>query len=474
MRKTLVLSTMLAAGCTVGPNFKQPGAPSVSGYVSPQESGAKNAIALGAKVQADWWTLFHNQAIDDLVQQAIAGSPTLDAAKARLASAQETIAKAESALYPQASFGASVTRERLSTTEFGLTPSQFALPPNFNLFQVGPSASYSLDLWGGTRRQIEARTAQAEWQRQQLEAAYVTLTGNVVTQAVALADADAQLKAVHDIYDLDTQNLKLVGTERLAGERPDTDVIEAESQLATDKTLLPAPEQAQSAARHALAVLTGRLPGNWSPPAIALDQLTLPEPLPVSLPSELVHQRPDILASEAELHAASAMVGVATAQLYPQVMLSASAGLAALDPGDLFNPEAVIWSMASGLTQPLFDGGLRKAERQQALDNFKASAADYRQTVLEAFGQVADILQALDHDGELLASEQQALDLAQQTVKLQRISYQAGETGVLDLLDAQRRYQQARMGYVRAESQRYRDAVQLLVAMGGGWWEAGK
>jgi NodT family efflux transporter outer membrane factor (OMF) lipoprotein len=253
---------------------------------------------------------------------------------------------------------------------------------------------------------------------------------------------------------------------------PDSDVVTAESQLAADETQLPGLDQQLSVARHALAVLLGRAPGDWSPPDFDLAALTLPGQLPVSLPSELVHQRPDIQAAEARLHTASAQIGVATAQLYPSITLSGSVGAAGLDGGHLFDPAGLVWSIAAGLTQPIFDGGTRLAERRAALALFKAAAADYRQTVLQAFGQVADILQALTHDADLLAAQQHALDLASEAVRLQRANYANGGTGILALLDSQRQYQQARLGYVRAEAQRYQDTIQLLVAMGGGWWGA--
>jgi NodT family efflux transporter outer membrane factor (OMF) lipoprotein len=224
--------------------------------------------------------------------------------------------------------------------------------------------------------------------------------------------------------------------------------------------------------KHALAVLVGRAPGDWSPPDFDLNALTLPDRLPVSLPSELVHQRPDILAAESQLHAASAQIGIATARLYPSITLSAGVSDAALIPGQLFSPSGLAWSVAAGLTQPIFDGGMRQAERRAALASFRASAADYQQTVLQAFGQVADILQALTHDAQLLAAQRRALDTASESVRLQRINYGRGGTGILDLLDAQRQYQQALLGYVRVEAQRYQDTTQLLVAMGGGWWGA--
>jgi NodT family efflux transporter outer membrane factor (OMF) lipoprotein len=474
--------TGVVSGCTVGPNFRPPDAPATTRYTAPGESSARAAdagtaaprqtVVLGAKVTSDWWTLFRSPDLDRLVKQSIADSPTLDAAKARLVAAREAVTATTGALYPQVGFSASATREKVSAAAFGLHPDAVPLPPNFNLFQIGPTVSYALDLSGGTRRQIEQAAALADVQHDALGAAYLTLTGNAVIEAVDLATIRAQQKAVNDTLDIDRQNLALVLRERQAGSVPDSDVITAESQLATDETQLPGLDQQLSVARHALAVLLGRAPGDWSPPDFHLAALTLPGQLPVSLPSELMHQRPDIQAVEARLHAASAQIGVATAQLYPSITLSGSVGAAGLDGGHLFDPAGLVWSVAAGLTQPIFDGGTRQAERRAALAQFKAAAADYRQTVLHAFGQVADILQALTHDADLLAAQQHALDLASEAVRLQRINYAKGGTGILALLDAQRQYQQARLGYVRAEAQRYQDTIQLLVAMGGGWWDA--
>jgi NodT family efflux transporter outer membrane factor (OMF) lipoprotein len=221
-----------------------------------------------------------------------------------------------------------------------------------------------------------------------------------------------------------------------------------------------------------MAILLGRAPGDWSPPDFDLATLTLPGKLPVSLPSELVRQRPDIQAAEAQLHAASARIGVATAQLYPSITLSAGISASSLNESNLFSPSGLVWSIAAGLTQPVFDGGTRRAQRAAALADFKAYAADYKLTVLQSFGQVADILDALDHDAALLAAQQRALDTASWSVRLQRINYTEGGAGLLGLLDAQRQYQQAALGYMRASAQRYQDTTQLLVAMGGGWWRA--
>ncbi len=480
---SLMAAVLATAGCTtVGPNFKPPAAPSTSLYVSPGEtspSGAdagsaapRQSVALGTKVAGQWWTLYRSPDLDRVVKQAIAGSPTLESAKARLAEAREEVAATRGAQYPQLTLDGNFSRQKESAATFGLAPGAFPLPPNFNLFQVGPTASYDLDLFGGLRRRVEQQSALADFQSDQLDAAYLTLTGNTVAQALQAASIRAQLKAVSDIVDIDRQTLELVRKERQAGQVPDSDVVTAESQLAADETAEPPLNQQLSVAKHALAVLTGRAPGDWSPPDFDLATLTLPGQLPVSLPSELVHQRPDILAAEAQLHASSARIGIATAQLYPNITLSAGITASSLNGAALFNPAGLVWSIAAGLTQPLFDGGTRRAERRAALADFKATAADYQQTVLQSFGQVADILEALTHDAALLVAQQHARDMASESVRLQRINYARGGVGLLNLLDAQRQYQRARLGYVQAQAQRYQDTTQLLVAMGGGWWDA--
>ena len=478
----IALALALSACTTVGPNFKPPPAPTVTRYTAPEETGPSNAdagptaprqtVSLGDKVAVDWWTLFQSQDLEQLVKQAIAGSPTLESAQARLAAARDDVAAARGALYPQVSFSASNAFEKETANQFGLTGAQAPLPPSFNFFQLGPTVSYTPDLFGGTRRSIEQQAALAEVQHDQLGAAYLTLTGSTVGEAIQLAAVRAQLKAVDDILGIDQQNLDLVRKERQAGSVPDSDVVAAESQLASDETLKPGLDQQLSAAKHAMAILLGRAPGDWSPPDFDLAKLALPGQLPVRLPSDLVHQRPDIQAAEAQLHAASARIGIATAQLYPSITLSAGVSGGSLNGGNLFSPSGLAWSVASGITQPIFDGGTRRAERKAALADFKAYAADYKLTVLQSFGQVADILEALQHDATYLAAEQHALDTASESVKLQRINYSDGGAGLINLLDAQRQYQQAALGYARATAQRYQHTAQLMVAMGGGWWGA--
>jgi NodT family efflux transporter outer membrane factor (OMF) lipoprotein len=467
------------AGCAVGPDFRSPAPPAGSSYTSPAEASAadgagpgsaQQTLAVGEKVAADWWTLFGSPDLDTVVKQAIDASPTLAGAKERLTQAREATAAASSALYPNVDVGMGVTRGKVSFTQFGLPPDVFPLPSNFNLLQVGAAASYTLDVFGGTHRKIEQQAALVDFQRDRLDAAYWALTGNTVVQAVQIAALRAQLKSLGDVIEIDRQNLDLVRKERDAGAVPDSDVIGAESQLAHDQTLLPQYEQQLSIARHALAVLLGRAPADWAAPDFELSALRLPAQLPIILPSELVHQRPDIQAAEAQLHAASAEIGIATARLYPAITLSGDISSSAFRAHELFNPAGLVWSIAAGITEPAFDGGRRRAERRAALAAFRASAAEYQQTVLQAFGQVADILQALAHDAGLLSAEQHALEMASESVRLQRISYTRGGTGLINLLDAQRQYQQALLGYTRAQALRYQDTTQLLVAMGGGWW----
>jgi NodT family efflux transporter outer membrane factor (OMF) lipoprotein len=265
----------------------------------------------------------------------------------------------------------------------------------------------------------------------------------------------------------DRENQKLVQVAFEAGSVSRVDVVSADSQLASDATALPSLRQELGVARHALSIIMGQLPADAAPPEIELSQLTLPRNLPVSLPSELVHRRPDILASEAQLHAATAAVGVATSNLYPHVVLTGSLTLQSTVLGHLFEGANNAYGAAGSLTAPLFDGGTLRARKRAALDALQASAASYQQTVLAAFGQVADSLEALEHDAEQLDAQAHAQSAARENVDLTRSSYNEGNVGVLQVLDAERLYQNARLGYVRAQAQRYMDTVQLFLALGG-------
>jgi NodT family efflux transporter outer membrane factor (OMF) lipoprotein len=474
-RAALFATTSLLASCTVGPDFERPAPPETKGYTEEgmpamHVEGAKEKeqrLLLGQDIPGEWWHLFRSDRLNDVLKQALVGNQNLIVATATLAQAQQAALQAGGALWPQLDLQANATRERVSNALFG----QPGRTPSFNVFSIGPTVSYALDPFGGNRRRVEQQDALGNFQEFQLDAAYLTLTGNAVTQAITIASARAQIAAVNTIIADDEQNLRLVRTELQAGEATQIDVQLAESQLAADRTQLPPLRQQLSVARHALSVLVGRLPADWVPPDFELAEFTLPEDLPVTLPSSLVRRRPDILASEAQLHAASAAVGVATAQLYPNINLTASFSLETTKPGTLFDPGSAIYSVAAQLLAPVFHGGALEAQKQAAVEAFNGALATYRQTVLTGFGQVADVLQALAHDAELLEAQRRALESAEANLRLTRTTYSFGNVGILQVLDAQRLAEQARLGYVRAQVQRYLDTVQLFTALGGGWWE---
>ena len=474
VRLSVVTAVSVLSACAVGPNFHRPAPPPVAGYtatatpatLAPGGNEPEQRTVIGQTIEAEWWELFRSPPITDAVQLAIAGNQTLAAAEATLGEAEEAVVEARAAFFPQIDFLASVTRQNRNSS-----PSRGEASSTFNLYSLGPTVSYSPDVFGGTRRHVEQEAALAENQGEQLAAAYLTLTGNIVSQAIAIAGTRLEIAAVEGIVADDTKNLDLVQTKLEAGKAAETDVLTAESQLANDRTQLPPLRQQLSAARHAFSVLVGQFPADWTPPDFDLADLSLPGDLPLTLPSELVHQRPDILAAEASLHAASAAIGVATAAMYPSITLSASVGQEALSTATLFTTSSTIWSLASGLTAPIFHGGALRAQRRGAIHAYEAALATYRQTVLQAFAQVADVLEALAHDADLVAGQREALDVADRSRALQRLSYGEGKSDLLLLLDAERLYQQAKLGYARAEAQRYQDTTQLFVAMGSGWWD---
>jgi NodT family efflux transporter outer membrane factor (OMF) lipoprotein len=317
------------------------------------------------------------------------------------------------------------------------------------------------------RRTIEQQRAMTDYQQRELDAAALSVSGNVAMQALAAASARAQIDNLEALLQDDRSDLKLVQDSFADGAATRVDVLNAQSQLANDQTLLPPLRRELSVASHALALLVGRTPAEWMAPDFKLDEFNLPPRLPLTVPSELVHRRPDILAAEAQLHAATAALGVASANLYPQISLTGSASLQADALHALFDASSAAGGLAGSLTAPLFDHGALRAKQRAAVDAMHVSLANYEQVVLSSFGQVADALEALDHDQELLASEWSAVAIAAENLALTRESYSAGNSGVLQVLEAQRQNQQARIGLVHAQSQRLQDTVQLLLALGG-------
>ena len=462
----LILTGFLSA-CAVGPDFSEPAAPPAKSFTAEgdQISIEGQHVVIGEKVSAEWWKAFQSPQLDDVMQKALADNNTIAGAKATLAQAQEQITAASGSLFPQVSFGGAAGRQKYGKSLFG--PSDITIPP-FTYYTVGPEVSYLLDFAGGERRGVEQEEALAQFQSYEADAIRLSITGNVVAQALGIASARAQIAAIEQIIADDRRNLDLVEKSRAAGAATLTDVFSAQSQLASDQTLLPPMEQQLSVATHALSILTGKAPADWQPPDFTFAQLHLPAELPLSLPSELAHQRPDILAAEAQLHAASAAIGVATANLYPSITLSADVTQQFLSPGNLFNPASMAWALAAGLTAPIFSGGTLQAEKRAAEDAYQATLSNYQQTVLESFGQVADVLKALEHDSQEIKAQHYALETAQSSLKLARTSYKEGNIGVLQVLDAERQSNEAELAMARVQAGRYQDTALLFLALGGG------
>jgi NodT family efflux transporter outer membrane factor (OMF) lipoprotein len=465
----MVSCVLSVGGCAAGPDFTRPTPPSAARYTAETLRGESAAaddqvqhIAFGKNVEDAWWTLFRSHAIDELVAQAVDHNRTLAASMATLAQAQELASARAGSQYPQVDLTGGAGRQQYGKEFLG----PIGIPP-FTYFAVGPTVSYALDYTGGVARSVEQQYALAEAERHQLDAAYLTVTGQAVMQTLTIASVRAQIATVETILAQDRDNLRLVQNAFDNGSVAREDVVSAQSQIANDMTLLPPLRQELAKARHALSVVLGRAPANELPDDVELAQITLPLQVPVSLPSELAHRRPDILAAEARLHAATSAVGVAQSNLYPKIQLTASAGQQSLKADQLFDRANNAWSIIAGFTAPIFDGGTLRAEKRAAVDAMHASAASYEQTVLEAFAQVADLLEGLDHDAEQLDAQDHAQQAAQSSLDLARIGYREGNAGVLQVLDAERSYQQARLGYDRAVAQRYLDTVQLFLALGG-------
>jgi NodT family efflux transporter outer membrane factor (OMF) lipoprotein len=467
--RALALCVLSLGGCAAGPNFTRPDPPPATRYTAntlpgeaPSADDQVQHLALGQNIEGAWWALFRSNAIDELVTLAVDHNRTLAASMATLAQAQEIALARAGSLYPRVDLTGGAGRQQYGKEFLG----PIGIPP-FKYFAVGPTVSYALDYTGGVARSVEQQYALAEAERHQLDAAYLTVTGQAVMQTLTIASVRAQITTVETILAQDRDNLRLVQSAFDSGSVAREDVVSAQSQIANDMTLLPPLRQERAKARHALSVVLGRAPAEELPDEVDLAQIILPLRLPVSLPSELAHRRPDILAAEARLHAATSAVGVAQSNLYPKIQLTASVGQQSLKADQLFDRTNNAWSIIAGFTTPIFDGGALRAEKRAAVDAMHASAAFYEQTVLEAFAQVADLLEGLDHDAEQLDAQDHAQQAAQSSLDLARTSYKEGNAGVLQVLDAERSYQQARLGYVRAVAQRYLDTVQLFLALGG-------
>jgi NodT family efflux transporter outer membrane factor (OMF) lipoprotein len=468
------------AGCAVGPDFKAPEAPKAESFTSeplpeqtvstPNETpgGVAQVFAPNKPLPTEWWTLFGSPKLDRLVEQAFANSPTVESAAAALRQAQENLNAQRGGLFPSVDGNVGGSRQRAQGIDIpGATDATTSV---YNVYNASVNVAYTLDLFGGVRRGIERQAAVVDYQQYQLQATYLTLAANVVTTSVAEASLRDQIAATRGIVaDLEKQ-LEIARQRHELGAAAYLDVLTANTNLASVRATLPELEKQLAAVQNQLAVYLGKLPSEREVTDFDLAELTLPREIPLSLPSDLVRQRPDIRAAEASLHQASAQIGVATANLFPQVTIAGGYGSQANNFGNLFDDK--IWDIGANLTQPLFHGGTLTAQRRAAIAAYDQSSADYRSAVLTAFQNVADALTALQSDAQVLQAQHEALLAAKGSLDIAETQYRLGGASYLNLLVAQRAHQQARINYSQALAARYQDTAALFQALGGQWQTA--
>ena len=459
----------LLAACTVGPNFQRPAPPAASRYTAqplPAQAGGQRFLAGGA-VAARWWTLFNSPTLDALEDAALRANPDLQSARAALRQAHELYLAQRATLWPTIDLAANGQRAKNSDT---IAPVLANNSEEYTLYQGQLNLSYDPDVFGGLHRQIESAAATAQAQRYQTEAVYLTLTTNVAGAAIQLAGLQAQLDATQRIIEADRSTLELTRQEQAAGQAATTDVATARNALEQAEQLAPPLRRQIDQQRDLLAVLIGRAGADAPTDRLTLADLTLPRDLPVSLPADLVRQRPDVLAAEANLHVASAQVGVATAARLPDFTLTASAGGASGVPTTLLTPDNALWSVGGAVAATVFDAGALKHKQKAAEAALDQAKAQYRSAVLGALQNTADALQAVVEDAETDRHAAAARDAAERSLRLARQQQANGESGVLPVLTAQAALDQAAVTTAQSQAARYADTVALFQALGGGWW----
>ena len=471
-----LLIAALLAGCAVGPNYRAPSPPVATGFTRhPLPEATTASPTLGGQAQrfvaadlpGQWWELFQSPAMDRLVERALASNPDLQSAQAALRVARENHAADRGALFPQVEADFSASRQK--------NPADLASPLANNAEYFGLNTgqlqiTYAPDLFGGVRRQIESSTAEVQNQRFTLEAAYLTLTTNVVVAALQEASLRGQIDATRRSIALGEIVLKQLAAARRAGEIAAGDVAAQEAAVAQARLSLPPLEKQLAQQQDLLAVLTGGLPSQTADDTIKLADLQLPTTLPVSLPAQIVQQRPDIRAAEANLHAASALIGVAVANRLPNITLTGLYGGTSEKLDRLFAPENNLWSLTAGVTQPIFEGGTLRHKQKAAEAAYDQAAAQYRSTVHTAFQNVADTLEALDQDAKALKATAEAQRATAASLEIARREFHYGEVNSLVVLNAQQAEAAANLALAQAQGARYADTAALFQALGGGWW----
>jgi NodT family efflux transporter outer membrane factor (OMF) lipoprotein len=468
--------------CAVGPNFHRPPPPAATDYGSaPAQGTTAAAPGIGGEAQhfiggmdisGQWWTLFHSAQLSALVDQSLKGNPNVAAAEAALRQARDLYKAQRTTLFPTVQGEFDATRSRYPSNT--LTAPTVATSSIYNLFTADLSLTYMPDVFGGTRRALEAARAQVEITRFQLIATYVTLSSNVVATAVQEASLRGQIAATERLLALQHQLTETVERQHSIGTASNLDLLAQQAAEAQIVATLPPLQKQLGQTRDALTALLGRLPSEEPAETFRLEDLTLPAELPVSLPSKLVAQRPDVRQAEENMHAASAQVGVALANMLPQFTITADTGSSALQIGQLFGPYTGFWDAGASLTQTLFDTGALIYRHRAAEDALDQAAAQYRAAVILAVQNVADTLRALQADADALKATAEADRAAKASFDLARQQYQIGTLSLVALLNAEQTYQQAEIALVQAQANRYADTAGLFQALGGGWWNLPK
>ena len=470
-----LLSVLTLSGCAVGPKFQVPTSPKVTQYGPaplPSELGSSQGegdgiqrLQPGLPVPERWWTSFGSEDLNRRIDSALAHNPSVEGARASLRQAQAFLSASRGAWSPAVDAGAGVSRAKQSEVSGGGTSP-------FTLYNASVSVSYTLDLFGSVRHGVELQEARVAIQGWQLEGATLSLAANVATASFQEAAAQAQLDALQQVVELLQQQSDLTTQQLAIGAKSQGDLLAVQAQLASAQAAVPPLKQARASLRNQLAVLMGRFPSEADASHLVLSGFRLPEEVPLSLPSELVRRRPDVRAAEAQLQAATAQVGLATADLFPQIRLGGSYGSTAFETTNLFKEPTTTWSLGLNLLQPIFHGGSLRAMKRAAEAGLDGASAAYRAAVLNAFREVSDALNALQFDADSLTAQSRAEQSAFQSLDLVKAKYQIGSASYLQLLDATRQWQLARLGFVRARAARLADTAALYAALGGGWQAA--
>jgi NodT family efflux transporter outer membrane factor (OMF) lipoprotein len=472
-----LLALVIMTGCVVGPDFQRPTAPAVDRYTQqPLPSQTASVEVKGGETQrfvqdmdipGQWWTLFHSKPLNDLIGQALKANPDMAAAQAALRVAWENVYAQQGAFFPSVEANFNPTRQKAA----GVLSNPLANGSYiYSLHSTQVSVAYMPDVFGGTRRQVESLKAQADSQRFQLEATYLTLTSNVIAAALQEAALRGQIAATGQIIDIQRKSLELLQLQYESGQIAGGDVAAQEAALAQAQAMLPPLKKQFAQQRDLLARLIGRFPSEKLIDEFELSSLQLPQDLPVSLPSKLLEQRPDVRSAEEQLHSASAEIGVSIANRLPNITLSANAGSSATAINQLFTSGTEFWGLAAGLTQPIFQGGTLLHRQRAAEAVYDQAAAQYRGVVLTAFQNVADTLQAIQSDADVLKAAVAAERAAAKSLAISRSQLELGQISYLELLNAEQTYQQAVINLVQAKANRFADTAALFMALGGGWW----